>query len=79
MHGMNEARFTVLVSDCCHGMGLGSQLVKRLISVGQAEKLDRLNAEMTPDNQAMRDIFQRLGFEIKPKESGNLVSASLQL
>jgi acetyltransferase len=79
MHGMNEARFTVLVSDCCHGMGLGSQLVKRLIDVGRAERLERLNAEMTPDNQAMRSIFERLGFEIKPEGSNHLVSASLKL
>jgi acetyltransferase len=79
MHGMNEARFTVLVSDLSHGMGLGSQLVKRLVDVGRAEKLERLNAEMTPDNQAMRSIFERLGFEIKPEGNNHLVSASLKL
>jgi len=42
--------------------GLGSRLVEELIQLAQAEGLDKLVAEMTPEEGAARMAFERLGF-----------------
>jgi acetyltransferase len=78
LHGMDEARFSVLISDCCHGLGVGSELVRRLIDVARGEKLMNIFAEMTPDNVAMQRIFQKLGFELKPTEDDKMIVASME-
>jgi RimJ/RimL family protein N-acetyltransferase len=67
--GANEAEFAVLVSDRFHHQGLGTELVRRLLQVGRAEKLDRITAEILPENRAhppagTRQISQELGFRL---------------
>ena len=42
--------------------GLGSRLVEELIQLAQAEGLEKLVAEMTPEEGAARMAFERLGF-----------------
>ena len=79
MHGMNVGRISVLISDCCQGLGLGSELVRRVIDVARAEKLSRLEAVMTADNAAMRSIFERLGFTISEPDEEGMVKAELSL
>ena len=78
LHGMDEARFSVLISDCCHGLGVGSELVRRLIDVARGEKLQLIFAEMTPDNEAMQRIFQKLGFELRPTGTGKMIEAFMK-
>ena len=77
LHGSNEARFTVLVSDCCQGLGMGGELVRRLIQVCREEKLYRLEAVMTADNQAMQNLCARAGFSLSPVEDGQMVKAEM--
>src|SRR6266567_2206479 len=42
----NEAEVAILVSDEYQGRGLGGQLLRRLVQVAHAQKLDRIFAEM---------------------------------
>jgi L-amino acid N-acyltransferase YncA len=42
--------------------GLGSRLLEELILLAQAEGLDKLVAELTPEEVAARKAFERLGF-----------------
>ena len=79
LHGENEARFTLLVSDLYQGMGLGSELLERLIGVCQEEKVSVLQASMTADNQAMAGICERHGFQIVPSEDGKMLKAELRI
>jgi acetyltransferase len=71
-HGANAARFSVLISDQCQGMGIGSILLQRLIEVARREKLDRLEAIMTQDNQAMRTLCEKQGFQLVKHQDGML-------
>jgi acetyltransferase len=79
LHGLDVARFTLLVSDCCQGLGIGSELLRRLVDVARREKLDQVEALITPDNQAMVKMVERLGFRTAPNGDGKMIRAELDL
>ncbi|HIK31753.1 MAG TPA: bifunctional acetate--CoA ligase family protein/GNAT family N-acetyltransferase [Oscillatoriales cyanobacterium M59_W2019_021] len=64
-HGTNEAEFAMLVNDRWQGRGLGTELLKRLLEVGRDENLDRMTADILPENRAMQHVCQKLGFQIQ--------------
>lgn len=78
LHGDNAARFSLLVSDCCQGQGIGEELFRRMLDVARAEKLARLEAIMTDDNDAMRRLCEKYGFRISPAGEG-MIRADLDL
>ena len=45
-------------------------LVSKLIQIGRDEKLDRIVAEILPENEGMRRICQKLGFEMSKVPGG---------
>jgi acetyltransferase len=75
----NEAEIAVIVSDSCHNLGLGTQLVRCLIDVARREGLERLLAVMLPENLSMHHVFEKLGFSVNYSRSDHLVHAHLQL
>jgi acetyltransferase len=79
MHNTNIARFSMLISDSCQGIGLGSELFSRIIDVARREKLERLETIMTPDNQVMRHLCEKNGFTLNLDEKENVVRAVLKL
>ncbi len=78
LHGVNSARFSLLVSDCCQGHGIGEELFRRMLDIAKAEKLDTLQAIMTADNTAMRSLCEKYGFTITDADEG-MVEATLNL
>jgi acetyltransferase len=80
MHGMNRARFSLLISDRAQGMGLGKELLRRLIVVAKEEALCHISAVVTADNDAMLSVCASLGFEISPEdEEGKMMKVELSL
>jgi acetyltransferase len=79
LHCLDEARFSILVSDHCQGLGLGRELLRRLIDVAREEKIYRMEAIITPDNEVMQKITGELGFTISPNGDGEMVKAELRL
>ncbi len=80
MHGFNHsARFSVLVSDLYQGMGVGKELVRRLIELSKEEKLEHIETLMTVDNQAMRHICQELGFHFTPTSDEHILRVEMDL
>ena len=77
LHCLDEARFSILVSDHCQGLGLGRELLRRLIDVARGEKIHRIEAIITPDNEAMHKLTSELGFTISPNGDGKMVKAEL--
>lgn len=75
VHGFNHAEFAVLVNDHCQNQGLGLELLKRLIEVGRAEKLDRIVGEILAENTPMRHICKKLGFKITLDEDKRTCTA----
>jgi len=63
--GLNEAEFALLVTDKWQKQGLGTELLKRLLHVAEAEKLKRVTAEIMADNHGMKTVVSKLGFSVK--------------
>ena len=76
LHAGNEAEVAVLVSDQYQKLGLGNELLRRVIQIARDEKLSRVSAEMLPDNIAMQIITKRLGFRVRADEDPMSVRAS---
>jgi RimJ/RimL family protein N-acetyltransferase len=60
-------------------MGLGGELIGRMLKIARDEKLKGLNAILTDDNQAMHRIFEKLGFSIEPSGMDGLLMATIEL
>ena len=79
LHEGNEAEVAVLVPDQFQKLGLGNELLRRVIQVARDEKLSRVSAEMLPDNIAMQIIMKRVGFGVRASEDLTSVRAFLDL
>jgi acetyltransferase len=79
LHGTEDARLSILVNDNFQGMGLGGELIGRMLKIARDEKLKGLNAILTDDNQAMHRIFEKLGFGIEPSGMEGLLLATIKL
>ena len=69
-HGTNEAEFAMLVADSAQHLGIGTELLRRLIQIAQQESIERITAEILLENRAMQHVCQKLGFEIQPLGDG---------
>ncbi|RPJ20921.1 MAG: GNAT family N-acetyltransferase, partial [Chloroflexi bacterium] len=79
LHGTNEARLSILIGDPYQGIGLGNELVRRAVDVARSERLNRLSAILTADNQIMKHIFETLGFRFGSAGDEKLLLATLEL
>ena len=78
-HAKNEGEVAVLVSDACQNQGLGMELFHRVIQIARDEKLSRVDAEILPDNFAMKKIARKLGFHLRTPDDPTSIRAVLDL
>ncbi len=78
-HGADEAEVALLVNDKFQRRGLGTELLRRLVEIGRAEKLACLTAEILAENHAMQRICEKLGFGLDRPIGDPAVSATLRL
>ena len=75
-----EARFTMLISDAYQGKGLGKELLTRSIKIGRDEKIKRIIALMSPENEAMKSLCRKVGFSSFETDSQNgMLKAQIEL
>jgi acetyltransferase len=79
LHSRNEAEVAALVTDKYQKLGLGHELLRRVVQIARDEKVGRVSAEMLPDNIAMQAVFRRLGFRIKADEDLSSLFATMDL
>jgi acetyltransferase len=79
LHGRNEAEVAVLVSDQYQKLGLGNELLRRVLQFARDERLSQVSAEMLPDNIGMQIIMKRFGFRIRTGEDPSSLQAYLDL
>lgn len=60
--GTADAEFALVVSDEYQRRGLGRAMLQRLFVVGRDWGIDRIVAEILPDNAPMRSLCRQLGF-----------------
>jgi acetyltransferase len=80
-HGLpEEAEFALLVADPYQRQGIGTELLTRLIQVARCEGIQRLAGEVLSENEGMRRLCRRLGFQLLPSpEDPGLLRATLDL
>jgi len=79
LHAGNEAEVAVLVSDQYQKLGLGNELLRRVVQIARDEKLSRVSAEMLTDNVAMQVIMKHLGFRVRTSDDLTSLRAFLDL
>jgi acetyltransferase len=78
-HARAEAEFALLVADAFQGRGLGQEMLSQLLTVGRAEGLERITAEMAAENGAMQAVCRKLGFRFEAAVDDPTVRASIAL
>jgi acetyltransferase len=74
-----EARLSLLVSDNYQGEGIGLELVKRLIEVAKNEKITKIIAVMSKENETMKVLCEKTGFSFITNAKTEMIEASLSL
>jgi acetyltransferase len=59
-----DAELAVPIADEYQGLGLGTELARRLVEIARAEKIDRVIAEILPENIHMQRVCRDLGFKM---------------
>jgi acetyltransferase len=77
--GTDEATFSMLITDSYQRRGLGTELLRRLVQVGREEGLQRITAEILPENLGMQAVCEKLKFHLKHSASEGLVRAEIAL
>ena len=77
--GGDRAEVAVLVTDRYQQMGLGIELMRRLIQVAKDENLKEIEANILLENLGMRALARHFGFEVPGKATDDEVEAILKL
>ena len=73
---MEEAEVAFLVRDSAQGKGIGGALLGKLLTIAAREGLERLTAELLPENTPMRRLLERYGFRSRLASDGQTLFAS---
>jgi acetyltransferase len=77
LHGVNDAEFSMMVTDCYQHQGLGTEVLRRLMMVARDENIRSVTAQILAENTAMQRVCEKVGFTLK--RSPGLVVATLDL
>jgi acetyltransferase len=79
LHGSTDAEFAIQVRDEYQGTGLGTELLRRLLEIAKDEGVERVLAEIMPENTGMRRICTKLGFSFSKIPDSQNVLAEIAL
>jgi len=79
LQGTRDGEFAILINDQYQRTGLGTELLSRLIQIGRDEQLERIVAEILPENEGMRRICQKLGFSFRKVPGTTVIFAELAI
>ncbi|HEV2299467.1 MAG TPA: bifunctional acetate--CoA ligase family protein/GNAT family N-acetyltransferase [Candidatus Acidoferrales bacterium] len=75
----NDAEVAVLITDRFQNVGLGTELLRKLIEIARVEKIGRILAHILPENAGMRGLAKRFCFEIQSTDDPGALTAVLNL
>ncbi|MCA9887953.1 MAG: bifunctional acetate--CoA ligase family protein/GNAT family N-acetyltransferase [Anaerolineae bacterium] len=73
-----SARFGIIISDKYQGLGLGRELLVRLIEIGRAEHVAVISGSVLKENQSMLNLANQLGFEVT-SEDDTVIEVTMDL
>jgi acetyltransferase len=71
-HNKTDAEFGIIVSDRFQGMGLGREMLRRLIEVGRMENICRITGVVHPGNVRMLSLVDSFGFTQCERSHGGI-------
>jgi len=74
-----EAELGVVVADRWQGVGLGTELLKRLLEIARNERIERINADILSENAAMLALAKRFRFKLVRDDDLRSLTATLTL
>ena len=77
--GDREGEFAVLIADHAQRMGLGTLLLKHIVDLGRAEKLNRVVGSILTENLGMLKVSERLGFKISSHLGDDTATAVFEI
>jgi len=78
-HSSADAEFALLVSDAWHERGLGTELLRRLVSLARNEGIRRVFGAILLENRTMQEICRQLGFEMSCSTEEGMMEASIMV
>ena len=69
----------LLVSDAWQEHGLGTELLRRLVSLARGEGITRVFGNILPENRLMQEVCRQLGFGLQYSPEEGFVVGSLAL
>ncbi len=79
LHNSKDAEFAVLVSDKYQRCGLGTELLSRLLKIGRKEGIERVIADILPENRGMQKVCQKLKFDLHYDYDSGVMRAEIDL
>lgn len=75
-----RAEFAIVISPDCAGRGLGTRLMRRIVSYARDRGIGEVWGSVLPENRRMLDICRALGFEVRrDREDSGIMRVSLSL
>ena len=68
-----------MVEEDYHGLGLAGRLLHHLGLIARERGIERLEAEVLPDNRAMRAVFARSGLSITEERLDGAIRVTMEL
>jgi acetyltransferase len=69
--GLKAAEFSMTISDAWQRHGLGTELLRRLVTIGREEGLLRITADILADNSGMKAVAKKAGFKVTTSPEGD--------
>lgn len=79
VYGTADAEFALLVADPFQNLGLGQELLLRLLQVARDERIPRVVGQMLVENRSMQRLCEKLGFRVRHDPVDNLFKAEIDL
>jgi acetyltransferase len=71
--------FAILVSDQVQRLGLGTELLRRLVEVGRSEGVATIKGYIVPENVGMQAVSKNLGFTVTYSPEEEVMVAELRI
>jgi acetyltransferase len=71
LRGANEGEFALVISDAWHHLGLGAEMLRRLVDAGKKEKIRHIIGHILPENHAMLHACRSAGFKVEHDADGH--------
>jgi RimJ/RimL family protein N-acetyltransferase len=74
-----QAEVAIAIIDAYQGLGIGSALMRHLVTLGREARLHEFIAEVLSENVPMLNVFERSGLKMSTEPDGTVMHVTLRL